>query len=70
MDREIWYSTEEAAQAVGGVSTRWIRVQIEAGRLRARVLLTGQRATYRIRASDLLEFIRTYIVEDAREREP
>lgn len=70
MDRTTWYSTEDAARVIGGVSPRWLRVQIEEGRLVARVLLTGRRATYRIRADNLAAFIRVYILDDARDREP
>lgn len=65
MDREIWYSTEDVARLIGGVSPRWVRVQIDAGRLRARVLLTGRRPTYRIRASDLMAFMKAYVLDDA-----
>jgi hypothetical protein len=62
-----WLSTEVAAALIGGVTPRWVRLQIEAGRLRARVLLTGSRPTYRIRAGDLAAFLGTYVVEDARD---
>ena len=48
VDGRPWFSTEDAARAIGGVSTRWMRIQIEEGRLRTRVLLTGRRATYAI----------------------
>lgn len=64
-----WVSTEEAARQIGGVTARWVRVQIEEGRLRSRVLLTGSRPTYRIRTDDLAEFRRAYVLEDARDRE-
>lgn len=67
---EDWLSTEDAAREIGGVSARWVRKQVETGRLRARVLLTGRRATFRIRRDDLDRFRSCYILEDAREREP
>lgn len=67
--REEWVSTEEAAREIGGVTPRWVRAQIEAGRLRSRVLLTGARATYRINRRDLETFRRAYILDDARDRE-
>jgi hypothetical protein len=70
MDAHAWYSSEDAARLIGGVSPRWIRVQVEQGRLKARVLLTGKRGTYRIRGADLAAFMATYIVDDARDREP
>ncbi len=69
MRRDEWLSTEDAAREIGGVSARWVRAQIEAGRLRARVLLTGGRPTYRIRCDDLAAFLRVYVVDDARNRE-
>jgi hypothetical protein len=58
---ERWLSTEDAARFIGGVSSRWVRVQIDAGRLPARALMTGLRPTYRIRLVDLQVFMRTYI---------
>lgn len=69
MRRERWFSTEEAAQVIGGVNSRWVRKQIEDGRLRARVLLTGSRPTYRIREVDLARFRAAFIVEDSRDRD-
>lgn len=60
-----WVSTEVAARRIGGVTPRWVRLQIDAGRLRARVLLTGRRVTYRIRLDELERFIGRYIVDDA-----
>jgi hypothetical protein len=70
VDRDIWYSTEDVARLIGGVSQRWVRIQVEQGRLRARVLLTGRRATYRIHSRDLAAFLATYVLDDARTREP
>jgi hypothetical protein len=69
VDPDIWYSTEDVARLIGGVSSRWVRIQIEEGRLRARVLLTGRRATYRIRDADLTAFVKTHVLDDARMRE-
>jgi excisionase family DNA binding protein len=54
-----WLSTEDVARMIG-MSTEFVRQQIEAGRLPATKFLTGQRATYRIRASDLEEFLRHF----------
>ena len=62
-----WLSSETASRQIGGVTPRWIRMQIEAGRLRARVLLTGRRVTYRIRRDDLDEFLAAFVVDDARD---
>ncbi len=70
MGRDQWLSTEEVAREIGGVTPRWVRRQIEVGRLRARVLLTGERATYRIGTADLAEFRSAYVLDDARDREP
>lgn len=60
-----WLSSEDAAREIGGVTPRWIRRQIELERLRARVLLTGVRPTYRIRESDLQAFRDRWISEDS-----
>lgn len=70
MEQDAWFSTEDVARIIGGVSPRWVRVQIDEGRLRARVLLTGRRATYRIRSTDLSTFVETYVIDDARNRNP
>ncbi|HEY3334663.1 MAG TPA: hypothetical protein VGK16_05435 [Candidatus Limnocylindrales bacterium] len=64
-----WVSTEEAAREIGGVTARWVRTQIEEGRLISRVLLTGARPTYRIHRDDLAAFRRLYVLDDARERD-
>ncbi len=58
-----WLGTEEAARVIGGVTPRWVRKQIEAGRLQARALLTGERVTYRIRRRDLEAFAAQYVRE-------
>jgi excisionase family DNA binding protein len=68
MPEERWLSTEDAARLIGGVTSRWIRRQIEAGRIRSRMLATGARVTYRIRRDDLEAFVAAYILEDARDR--
>lgn len=60
-----WVSTEVAALLIGGVTPRWIRVQIDARRLRARALLTGRRVTYRIHLDDLDRFAGRYVLDDA-----
>lgn len=60
---ERWLSTEEAALEIGGVTARWVRLQVECRRLPARRLETGARATYRIRSSDLHEFMARYVRE-------
>lgn len=70
MKSDHWLSTDDVARAIGGVSQRWVRKQIEGGRLRARVFLTGDRATYKIRATDLSVFLSAYVLDDARDREP
>ena len=70
MERDEWQSTEEVAREIGGVTPRWVRKQIENGRLRSRVLLTGGRVTYRVRRVDLDDFMMRCVLDDAREREP
>ena len=50
-----WMSTEDVAREAG-MTTEWVRRQIQAGRLGARVWSTGRRSTYRIRRSDWLQF--------------
>lgn len=70
MRGDEWLSTEDVARSIGGVTPRWVRKQIEDGRLRARVLLTGDRATYRIRRADLSGFLARFVLDDARDREP
>ena len=55
----IWLSTEEAAESVG-MTSQWVREQIEAGRLRAYVFETGRRRTYRIRLDDWRHFLMRY----------
>jgi excisionase family DNA binding protein len=61
-DYERWLSTEDAARATG-MSPDWIRRQIAAGRLPARVWRVGQRPTIRIRRRDLDAFIRGFSVD-------
>jgi excisionase family DNA binding protein len=56
---ERWLSTEEFARQVG-MSPDWVRRQIEAGRLPARIWDVGQRRTIRIRQSDADAFIRRF----------
>lgn len=50
-----WMSTEDIAREAG-MTTEWVRRQIQAGRLPAVVWLTGGRSTYRIGRSDWLRF--------------
>lgn len=50
-----WLSTEQAGASVG-MSSAWVRKQIDAGRLRATILSTGSRPTYRIAVSDWRDF--------------
>lgn len=59
--REDWLTTEEAARELGCVSARWVRRQIEALHLRATVLTTGGRVTYRIARADLDVFRAKYL---------
>jgi hypothetical protein len=54
-----WMTTEDIAREAG-MTTEWVRRQIQAGRLIARVWLTGGRSTYRVRRSDWLRFRTQY----------
>jgi hypothetical protein len=45
------------------MSPDWVRRQIAAGRLRARVWRVGQRSTIRMRQSDVEEFVRRFSVD-------
>lgn len=60
---DLWLSTEDAAREIGGVTARWLRMQVVNGNLPARTLLTGRRVTYRIRGSDLAGFMARFIRE-------
>lgn len=61
-DYERWLSTEDVARETG-MSPDWVRRQITAGRLAARVWRVGERPTIRIRRRDLDAFIRRYSVD-------
>jgi excisionase family DNA binding protein len=54
-----WIGTEEVARELG-MTPDWVRAQIRAKRLKARVWHTGSRSTIRIRRTDLEEFIRRH----------
>jgi hypothetical protein len=54
-----WISTEQAGASIG-MSSEWIRAQIEAKRLRAYCYETGARRTYRIRTDDWERFLVRY----------
>lgn len=62
--RKVWYSTSEVAERLG-FSDRWVRRQIELGRLKASAFDAGSRRTLRIRARDLEVFLRQYFHEAA-----
>ena len=57
-----WLSTEDVARHTG-MSPDWVRRQIAAGRLKARVWRVGARSTIRIRQSDMDEFVRRFSVD-------
>ena len=54
-----WLSTEEAGNTVG-MTSEWVREQIEAKRLPAFVFETGRRRTYRIRLDHWQRFLSRY----------
>jgi excisionase family DNA binding protein len=58
-----WYTTSEVADLLG-FSDRWVRRQIELGRLRASAFDAGSRRTLRINRRDLDAF-RTRYIHDA-----
>ena len=58
--RKMWFSTSEAAEYLGGFTDRFVRRQIELGRLRSQVFDAGGRPTHRIHRDDLDAFRRQY----------
>lgn len=54
-----WLSTEEAADSAG-MTSQWVREQIETKRLPAYVFETGRRRTYRIRLDHWNHFLSRY----------
>lgn len=56
-----WLSTEDVARLTG-MSPDWVRRQIAAGRLVARVWRVGARSTIRIRQADVDAFVARYSV--------
>jgi hypothetical protein len=58
-ENQNWLSTEQVARRVG-MTPEWVRRQIVAGRLSARVFRTGDRATYRIAERAFREFMRRW----------
>ncbi len=61
MRKRQYLSTEDAARELGCVSRRWVRAQIEEGRLAALALTTGQRVTYRIPREAWEQFTARYV---------
>lgn len=55
MDRREWLTTVEVAEMLG-FGDRWVRRQIELGRLRAYAFNAGSRRALRVRRSDLEAF--------------
>lgn len=56
-----WLSTEQVGLRVG-MTAEWVRRQVVAGRLLARVFRTGSRVTYRIRENDLRHFLMVWSI--------
>jgi excisionase family DNA binding protein len=61
--------TEEVSLQLG-MSPEWVRRQVQAGRLRARVFTTGGRPTYRFRQSAVEAFLAAYSVDAAGDGRP
>lgn len=59
MAEREWYSTQQVAQIVG-MTSQWVRRQIDAGRLNAHYFDGAGRRTYRIHRTDLREYLRRY----------
>jgi excisionase family DNA binding protein len=57
-----WMGTEEAARMIGCTS-RTVRRYLEAGQLRGRKIVAGQRPTYRIRRAAVTAFIQRYVID-------
>ncbi len=68
MTDKAWLSTSEVADEIG-FSDRWVRRQIEAGRLRAIAFDAGSRRTFRVHRRDLSAFRHAYL-RDARDLPP
>lgn len=66
MRNKEWYTTAEVGELVGGYSDRWVRKQIELGRLKAQAFDAGSRRTLRVHRVALLEFKSTFFY-DARD---
>lgn len=54
--------TEEVSQQLG-MSPEWVRRQVQAGHLRARIFTVGGRPTYRFQQSAVDAFLASYAVE-------
>lgn len=55
LDGPRWISPNDAARTIG-MGARWVRRQIDAGRLKATAWTAGDRVTYRIRVEDWEQF--------------
>lgn len=62
--RDHEYLTTANVAAAIGVSRQTVDRWIREGRLPARRIQVGERATYRIRRSDLTAFVRRYVSDD------
>ena len=60
-----WIGTEEAARMIGCTS-RTVRRYLEAGQLVGRKLVAGERPTYRVRRSAVVDFLRRYVIDTAK----
>jgi excisionase family DNA binding protein len=60
MTKSEWVTPADAAGELG-YSARWVRHQIEEGRLKAYAFTAGSRRTLRIRREDLEAFRKRYV---------
>ena len=66
---ERFLGTEEVSQQLG-MSPEWVRRQVQAGRLRARVFTIGGRPTYRFQQSAIDAFLANYSIEARGDGQP
>ncbi len=61
MKKSAYLSTKDAARELGCVSVRWVREQIEEGRLPALAITASKRPMYRIARADWERFVARYV---------
>lgn len=64
MTGKEWFTTSEVGDLLG-YSDRWVRRQIELGRLKATAFDAGSRRTLRVHREDLSRFKARYLLDAA-----